>query len=199
MRRVLIALAAIALMAAPSWADGGVGFFGTWADTQDADNTYGGGGILEFDLSPHWEIQFRGTRYVKFDTTFALPGDEFLNEGEEIDPATRSQEFDTTVLEFGAAYNFIPQGAFEIFVGGGFSYWIFDQEPPNSGEIKDEGGFYALVGAELTLTPNWGLFFEGMYRNVSATLKGDDLGFQPVNHELDMSGAAINVGLMFKW
>jgi hypothetical protein len=38
-----------------------------------------------------------------------------------------------------------------------------------------------------------------MYRNVKATLKGDDLGFQPINRELNMSGAAVNVGLLFTW
>ena len=197
MRRVLIALAAVALLAAPSWAGGGVGFFGSWADSTDADNTYGGGGIIEFDLSPHWEMQFRGSRYVEWDVDFVLPTD--INNPGDIDQDTRNQVFDTTVLEFGAAYNFIPKGAFEPYVGGGFSYWIFDLEPPTDGEVKDEGGFYVLLGAEMSLSSQWGLFFEGMYRNVKATLKGDDVGFQPINRELNMSGVAVNVGLLFTW
>lgn len=197
MRRVLIALAAVVLLAAPSWAGGGVGFFGTWANSTDADNTYGGGGIIAFDLSPHWEMQFRGTRYVEFDVDWVLPGD--INNPGEIDPDSRNQVFDTTVLEFGAVYNFNAGGSLQPYVGGGFSYWMFDLEPPTAGEVKDEGGFYVLGGAQVALSSSWGLFFEGMYRNVKATLKGDDLGFQPVNRELNMSGAAVNVGLMFTW
>ncbi|MEE9561474.1 MAG: outer membrane beta-barrel protein [Thermoanaerobaculia bacterium] len=192
MRRVLIALAAVVLLAAPSWAGGGIGFFGTWADSQDAGNTYGGGGILEFDLGTKWDMQFRGTRYVEFNADFFLPGD----------PDKHSQEFDVTVLEFGVTYNFNSKGAVAPYVGGGFSYYMFDLleiDGPRAGEIKDEGGWYGLGGVEFALGETWGFFVEGMYRNVKATLKGDDLGFQPVNTEVDMSGGAVNVGLKFKW
>ena len=189
MRRVLIALAAVVVLAAPSWAGGGGGFFGTWADSADAGNTYGGGGILEFGLSPHWDIEFRGSRYVEFSTDFFLPGD--------VDK--HSQDFDVTVLEIGVAYNFNSSGSIVPYVGGGFSYWLFDLDPPQAGEMKDEGGFYALGGVEIALGETWGLFAEGMYRNSKATLKGDDLGFQPVDREVIMSGGAVNVGLKFNW
>ncbi|MGB3562366.1 MAG: outer membrane beta-barrel protein [Thermoanaerobaculia bacterium] len=194
MRRVLIALAAVVILAAPSWAKGGgAGFFGTWADSTDAGNTYGGGGIVEFGLGAHWDMQFRGTRYVEFSTDFLLPFDDGDVDG------VRSQDFDVTVLELGVAYNFNSSGNLVPYVGGGFSYLLFDLDPPQAGEIKDEGGFYALGGVEIALGETWGLFVEGMYRNVKATLKGDDLGFQPVDHEVNMSGGAVNVGLKFNW
>jgi hypothetical protein len=189
MRRVLIALAAVVMVAAPSWAGGGGGFFGTWADSTDAGNTYGLGGILEFDLGKKWDMEFRGTRYVEFSTEFVVPGDE----------VSSSQDFDLTVLELGVAYNFNAKGSIAPYVGGGFSYLLFDLDPPQLGEITDEGGFYALGGVEFAISETWGFFVEAMYRNSKATLKGDDLGFQPVDHEVNMSGGAVNVGLKFNW
>jgi hypothetical protein len=189
MRRVLIALAAMVVLATPSWAGGGGGFFGTWADSTDAGNTYGLGGFFEIDLGTSWDMQFRGTRYIEFSTDFIVPGDDDAS----------SQVFDVTVLELGVTYNFNSKGSLVPYVGGGFSYMLFDLEPPVLGELKDEGGFYALGGVEIAFGETWGLFVAGMYRNVKATLKGDDLGFQPVNHENNMSGGAVNVGLKFNW
>ena len=190
MKKTILALAAVWLLASPIWAGGGLGFFGAWWDTDDADDDIGGGGILEFDLGDKFDLELRVTIFPDFEAIFVDPTGTFPN---------RLLEFETTALELGFAYNFVAKGAVIPYVGAGFGYYLFDLDQSSIGRIRDEGGWYAVAGVDFTMTQRIHLLIEAIGRNIKAELSGDDLGFQPVTRELKMNGVGVNFGFVYSW
>ena len=122
MKKAILALAAVWLLASPMWgAEGGIGVFGAWWDPDDVEDDIGGGAILRFELGNKVDIELRGTLFPEFQRVIADPG------GTE---ESLIFEFETTALEIGVAYNFVAKGAVIPYIGGGFGYYLFDVKSP---------------------------------------------------------------------
>ena len=63
MKRTSTLLAALALLAAPCWAGSGIGAYGTWWDTDDADDDIGAGILLELGLGSRFDLELRTSWY----------------------------------------------------------------------------------------------------------------------------------------
>ena len=86
------------------------------------------------------------------------------------------------------------------YLGFGGTYFLLDSKHESQRRIEDAWGYYGLAGIDLGLgSSSWGLFLEVMYRNGTASLKGDDLQFSPVEIRFDLTGAVANLGLKYGW
>ncbi len=128
MRKHLWLFALVALLAAsPAAADNSFGLFGTFYDTEDVDSSAGGG--IRTRLG--W-LDLRAS---------------FLNDlTRDTSPERLDFELQAVPLEAGVAFNFMENGAWSPYAGGGVSYMMLDSDEV---EIDDEAGFYAVAGQRL--------------------------------------------------
>lgn len=126
--------------------------------------------------------------------------------------------FHTTTVDVGSltaglVFNLLPRDARLIpyvGAGGGFYFWTLTEEgdfidfdDPLGPVIftdlfEDEGeaiGWYGLVGLEVPVGPQWGLFAEGRWRSVEDELGGDFAGFG----DLDLSGRELYLGASWRF
>ena len=82
------------------------------------------------------------------------------------------------------------------YVGGGVGYYELDAKGP---ELPGEFGWYLVGGIDVPISKNWMVFAEGLYRQVEAQAEYDDLGRSLVKQEMNLSGAAFNVGIGVRW
>ena len=185
MKRVLIALCFLTLMAAPSWAGGGgIGVFGAAWGPDQADGIFGGGAKIEASVGHGLDFEFKTSFFDRLQSSL---------------PSGREFEFSTTIAEMGLAYNFGRDKNLNPYLGVGMSYYLFDVVDEDIGSIGNETGWYFEGGLEIPIGVRWAFFVEAMWREVDMTLKGDDLGFETRKEIFDMGGAAANVGFMMTW
>lgn len=126
--------------------------------------------------------------------------------------------FHTTTVDVGSltaglVFDLLPRDAAVvpyIGAGGGFYFWTLTEEgdfidfddplgPTIFDDLfEDEGealGWYWLVGIEVPVGPQWGLFAEGRWRNVEDELAGDFAGFG----DLDLSGRELSLGASWRF
>lgn len=126
--------------------------------------------------------------------------------------------FHTTTVDVGSltaglVFNLLPSDARlvpYVGAGGGFYFWTLTEEgdfidfaDPLGPVIftdlfEDEGealGWYGLVGLEVPVGAQWGLFAEGRWRNVEDELSGDFAGFG----DLDLSGRELYLGASWRF
>ena len=182
MRRLFGLLAVMILLAGPSAALGLGAMVSGWSPDK-ADDDVGGGLILDIDTAGSWDLEIKT---IWFQDMGTLVEDE-------------RAKFTSTVFDFGAAYNFRRGKTVNPYLGGGGSYYLFDLEENRFGEISNEAGWYVEAGLEIMAGQHWLLFGEGLWREVEATIKGDDLGFSGIENGFDMHGFSYNIGLMYRW
>ena len=198
MKRLLLPMLVVALFlaAAPASATD-LSLFGSWMDTKDLDDSFGGGVKFDFTFGGTFGLEFRGTYYPELGKTFGdLIDDDDPIFDLEVDGIPVDMGF---ILQFGPGKNF--------FISAGGTYWFLDS---NVGEIDDEVGWYAAAGFK-TGNPagGVGLFVEGIYRDVDGTVD-TDLGdidniddiddIDAAEHVgLDLSGVGANVGVVFRF
>lgn len=190
MKRAFLALGLLALLAVPASAGGGVGLHAGWVDTADADNDAGWGLLFQIGVTPHVDIQLRGT---DFRSLTVAP-----SQSTDLDAPF---EFQSTMLDLGFTYNFTKDGRrFTPYVGGGGTYYLLDSTPDSDGRVGDEYGWYGIAGLTLPIAKRWNVYVEGMWRDAKMTIKGDDLGLGgPVDVGVDLNGPQVNLGLAFTW
>lgn len=190
MKRAFLALGLLALLAVPASAGGGVGLHAGWVDTADANNDAGWGALVQFGLSPHVDIQLRGTdfRSLSVDAS-GYPG------------LDKDFEFQATLLDLGFTYNFTKQGRkLTPYVGGGGTYYLLDSTPDSNARVGDEYGWYGVVGLDFPIAKRWDVYLEGMWRDAKMAIKGDDLGFGgPVDLGVSLNGPQVNLGISLAW
>ena len=103
---------------------------------------------------------------------------------------------------------------FSLYGGPGVGFYFFDGEFRSEQgpwdhtcdlDIDDETGFYALLGARYQLARNFALFAEGKYTWVETSVDEDlgaitdelDFGNLSLSQDLDLSGFALQAGLLF--
>lgn len=184
MRRILLTLSAVAvlaLLAAPAKAQSSsVGVFGSYWDTKDADQGYGGG--VKFDFARYLEL--RASYFSDVTSNNPVPG---------------RGDFKLRVvpLEGGLVYKFQPNDRFTPYLGAGASYLLLDT---NRGNIDNELGWYAVGGADIKTDHGFGVMLEAIYRSVDSTIRdrGNDTTVD-TNVDLQLRGFGANVGLVWSF
>ena len=190
MKRAFLALSLLALLAVPVSAGGGIGLHAGWVDMADADNDAGWGLTAKFGVTPHVDIQLRGTDFRSLTV-----------DSSNSNSLVSTFEFQATLLDLGFAYTFTKEGRrFTPYVGGGGTYYLLDSTPDSNGRVGDEYGWYGIAGLTLPIAKRWDVYVEGMWRDAKMTIKGDDLGIGgPVDVGVDLNGPQLNLGLSLRW
>lgn len=194
---ILAMLALLAVGTAPAWASD-FSIFGSYLDTQDLNDTVGGGIKAGFPVgNPNWEIELRGT-YLP-DLTEDLSS--FVN-----DKPKTSSDITAYPFDAGVKFNFAPESGVNPYLGGGASYYFLSAD---RGQIDDEAGAYAVGGVELSrASRGTGFFAEAIYRNINAKIRhepsdfdqADDVNFVGFrNHDLNVGGFGVNAGIIWKF
>lgn len=197
MRRiVLIAVSAAALaLAAPATA-GEVDLFGSYMTTDDFDDSWGAGVRTgwQFGDSP-LGMEFRASYYPELGTDLDDLVDEIDAPGDFFD----QQDAEAIPLDVGVTF----QIGEAIHVGGGATYVLLDSD---FADLDDETGFYGVVGFRTAGDSGVGLFVEGLYRSIEASIDPEDIDdFEEIddvftdNVALDLDGFTVNAGVTFRW
>ncbi len=181
-KTILCAAAALTILAAPAAKATDFGVFGSYWSTEDADNALGGGAKLRLG------------RFVE------LRGTYFSDVTADTDPERFDFEVSAIPVEAGLRFDFAENEAFSPYVGGGASYVFLDT---TEGDIDDELGWYAVLGAEFARQPSGlGFMVEGIYRGIEATVTEDNDGFPDDIHDnvnLNLDGFGVNAGLVWRF
>lgn len=180
-KTILSAVAALTLLAGPASATD-FSVFGSYWDTKDADEALGLG------------AKVRLGRFVE------LRGTYFSDVTADTEPERFDFEVSAIPLEAGLVFNFAEGEAFSPYIGGGAGYYMLDT---TEGEIDDEVGFYAVLGAEFARQPS-GLSFmaEAIYRSMEATITEDEDGFPDDIRDdvaFDLDGLGVNAGITWRF
>ena len=178
---ILCAMAALTLLAAPAKAgDASVGVYGSYWDTEDADQGYGGG--VKVDFARFIELRAGYFSDVTSDNPQPLGNDFKLR---------------VVPLEAGLVFKFAPNDRFTPYLGGGASYLLLDT---NRGNIDNELGWYGVVGADIKTDHGFGVMLEGTYRSVDSTIRdrGDDTTVDD-RVDVQLRGFGANLGLVWSF
>jgi|SRR5687767_2783349 len=174
-------IAAVALLLASPSAAGNLRLFGSYWNTEDADEAVGFG--VGTRLGRYFDL--RATYYsdVTADTT----------------PEHSDFEIQAIPLEAGFVFPFAESANFNPYAGGGVSLVLLDID---GGEVNEELGFYGVLGAEFGDPDGVGFFAEAMYRQMEAKVRDDD-DFDDVvirdEVETALSGFAVNGGVVWRF
>lgn len=181
-KTILCAAAALTMLAAPAAKATDFGVFGSYWATEDVDEALGAGAKLRLG------------RFVE------LRGTYFSDVTADTDPERFDFEVSAIPLEAGLRFDFAEGEAFSPYVGGGASYVMLDT---TEGDIDDEVGWYAVLGAEFARQPSGlGFMAEAIYRGIEATVTEDEDGFpDDVNEDviLNLDGFGVNAGLVWRF
>ncbi|MEE8369037.1 MAG: OmpW family outer membrane protein [Thermoanaerobaculia bacterium] len=179
MKRYLWILAVVVLAATgAAWASSVSVTVSQWA-TDHAGDDSGLGFKLGLSATPNVDIEVRVAFF-----------DMLLAEGPEV------FEVEAFPVELGLSYNFRVSDKANPYVGGGVGYYELDAKGP---ELPGEFGWYLVGGIDVPISKNWLVFAEGLYRQVEAQAESDDLGRSLIKQELNLSGAAFNLGIGIRW
>lgn len=190
-------LVVLALAASPASAAGSFNLFGSFWDTDEADNTAGGGIAFALPVSPRWGVDLRGSYH-----------EELTNEPlealfDEDDPVFQRAGLQVIPLEAGLRYNFAPGSRTNLYLGGGGSYHLLDSD---FGDVSDEVGGYALLGMDFGNPDGLSFFIEGLYRFVEATVEFDPEDLEDIDDisglengvAVDLNGLGLNIGMSWR-
>ncbi len=188
MKRFWLLVCVLVLVAAPSGASEiGVGV-GYW-DTEAAEDDNGFGLKVSLDAGANWNFDLRATFFDGHGNVFGV----------------RQIDIEATPVDLGVSYDFNPEGPANVYAGGGFNYTLYKstsfnlvRQAPEQSRIKDEPGWYAVVGVETTMQSGIGFYAEALYRQNKATVQGDGLvEFDAI--KIDFAGPAATVGISYHW
>lgn len=189
---VWAAAALMAVMAlAPAAARAGIGAFGSWWDSKDYGDMYGGGGKLALGLGMGLWIEARGS-YLTARNVKVSSGD-----------STEKGDVELIPLEALLAWQLEASEVIRPYVGAGFGYYLKDfewksewKEWKDEFKSKDCAGYFALAGLNLNLGSDITIFGEAKY-----TLVGEDDKLEwrgsDVKEKYSFDGLSVNVGLKF--
>lgn len=185
MRKHVLLWALVALVAvSPAAADNSFGVFGAYHNTEDVEDSMGGG--LRTRLG--W-LDLRAT---------------FLNDlTRDTSPESLDFELHAVPLEAGLAFDFMQDSRFNPYVGGGVSYFLLDSDDVN---VSDQAGFYGVLGSEFGYRENLNFMVEAVYRNMEADVERDpnsldDVDDITLNEEstVELGGFGLNAGVSWRF
>lgn len=172
-------------------------------DGLDVAGAPGGGIVGQFRLPGPFALDLRLSGYAARDSRDIVTAD-----GEQIDN-------DVTIVSMPLEMNVLvswPLGAkLRLYGGPGLGYYLFDGQSNNHRdgketvydiEVDDEFGAYALAGLRAQFFPRLAAFVEAKYTWIETSVEKAtdvhyDIGIDWVAQDLDFSGLALAVGLLF--
>jgi hypothetical protein len=187
MNKWLAVLTVLAVGALSASAGSGVGFYGSYWDSEDPGAGLGGGLKVKADLSDMLAFEVRASYVGNF----------------EEDDNGATEEFFLVPLEADLLVQ-VPLGEkMKLYGGGGGGWYVAPEfETDNNVDIDpdDEFGFFGVGGIEFALSETFGLFAEAKYTVLEiGGLKVDNEDVDLRDEELDMTGLGVNVGVMYLW
>lgn len=188
MKKTWLLACVLVLVAVPSLgSELGVGV--AYWDTDEAEDDNGFGLKLSLDTGPNWNFDLRASFFDTHGNTFGV----------------RQIDIEATPIDLGISYDFNPDSRATFYVGGGLDYTLYKSEvfnlarrEPEESRIKDEPGWYAVVGVEGTMTGHVGFFAEALYRQNKPTVQGDGVAeFDAIS--VDFAGVGATVGISYNW
>jgi hypothetical protein len=189
LKGLLLTVVVVCLSFTPASAD--FSLYGTWWDTDEADDAAGIGAGWAGGLGEVIDLEFRATWYEELT-------DEPL---EDLFTGATPIETGLTVIpiELGLRFNFARDSTFwNPWFGVGASYYLLDTD---TGNIDDEVGYYGSFGAMFGDGEGADFFAEVGYRWSEATVTSFDVDQDNVLDEFDikLDGPYLNVGVRWRF
>lgn len=190
MKNFLVAATALAFVLTASPASAAdFGIFGTYAQTEDFDNSAGLGIKTNFGLAGGLGLGLRATYIPDLGSDFS----DFFD-----DDDFRDFEVEAVPLDLGLTYAFGANR--NLYVGGGATYVLLD---PEFGDADDQAGWFGEIGFRSNRPSGINYFVEGVYRSIESTVNFDSDDFGNIDFrdevDVDLSGISVNAGLAFTW
>lgn len=193
---VLAILAALAVFATPAEAQFKI--YGSYWNTSDVDDTFGGG--LGVDI-PFGEsglaLSLAGTYYQELSDQ---PIDALFDDDEGF---FEEESLEVVPFDVGLHYNFEPRGSFSPWIGAGGTYFLIDTTRNNI-EVDDETGWHVSAGSFFGDPEGVSFFAEAIYRSTESTLRRTEDDFPDPSDAIDrvvidLDGIAINGGIAWRF
>ena len=182
--RMFLAVLGVVLLGSVVACANGLGFFGSYWDTKDADSDWGGGAKLQLEIIPNVFVEARGTYFPEF-------GEK---SGDEV-------KVDIIPVEADAILKFPIADQFKLYGGGGAGYYIFNVKNDVDDvdiEVDNELGYFAVAGVEIALSEQVSLFAEGKYTWLDTTTTAKFEGVEEKQDDsLDGFGGVAGIMLTF--
>lgn len=166
---------------------------GSYWSTDAAGDAAGGGLSLGLPLNDVFGFELRATYFEE------LTDDPFGNAFDSDDPVFQDQGIQVLPLDAGVRLTFAPGGWVRPYVSGGASYFLLDSD---FGELSDELGYYAAVGATLGDGEGTDFFVEGIWRKATAQVEIDPEHLDDIDDinvqsraDVDLEGLGVNLGM----
>jgi hypothetical protein len=205
MRKILLAVAALALASTPASATG-FAIYGSGWNPDAVEDALGVGTSLSFPFGESGlGLDLRGSFYQEASVDLENIGDD-----DSVD--IRDAGLQIIPVDAALRYDFNNEGRANFYLGGGASYLFLDLD--NGPNLDDEVGWLGFVGARFGDPDGLNFFLEGGYRGVEATVRAEDLrdffdddddGTSGPDEEIDedvdinLDGAILNLGLVWSF
>lgn len=171
--------------------------YGSYWDTSDVDETFGGGVGFGFPFGETGlGLHVKGTYYQE------LSNDPLDNVFDDDEGVFQDESLEVLPFDVGLHYEFAPGGgAFSPWIGGGFSYFLLDSTFEGV-DVDDETGFHVSLGSRFGASESTNFFAEAIYRSTEATLVRErrqnnvDLRDEVA---IDLDGIGVNAGLLWRF
>ncbi|HVS66544.1 MAG TPA: outer membrane beta-barrel protein [Thermoanaerobaculia bacterium] len=189
----------LALFLAPAaGASGSFSLYGSFWETDALDDTFGGGLAFGIPITERLALDLRAAYYQELESDSF---DEFIDDVFDDDQNVfRENSLEVIPIEVGVRYNFVPRETVNVYVGGGLAYYLIAAD---LGEVDDELGAYALLGAQFGDPAGISFLLEGQYRKVEGSIRDRDgeLGNRDLTDavDVDLDGFAVNAGVVWRW
>ncbi len=194
-RRFFAVFAAALLAAAAPALAGSFALNGSYWDTSDLDDTFGGQIALGIPLRQSMvDLDVRAGYYEE------LTDEPFEALLEEPDPVFEEESMRVIPAELGLRFNFAREEPINLYLGAGASYFFFDPERDDL-DVDDELGYYLLGGLRLGDAEGAAFNVEGYYCAVEAVFVRGDIGEpeEPRRRDVDVAGPGLNLGIVWTW
>lgn len=167
--------------------------YGSYWNTSDVEDAFGGGIGFSFPLgSSPLSIGVAGTYYQELTDD---PVDALFDDDEGV---FEEESLEVLPFDAGLYYNFQQNGPFNVWLGGGFSYFLIDTTREGI-DVDDETGFHVAVGSRFGDREGANFFAEALYRSTEATLRRDRRDNVDLRDEvaIDLDGISVNAGILW--
>lgn len=197
MKKSFGVLVLILVCAAPAAMAQQFELYGSYWDTSDVDETFGGGVGFGFPFGETGlGLHVKGTYYQE------LSNDPLDNIFDDDEGVFQDESLEVLPFDVGLHYEFAPGGgAFSPWIGAGFSYFLLDSTFEGV-DVDDETGFHVSLGSRFGASESTNFFAEAIYRSTEATLVRErrqnnvDLRDEVA---IDLDGIGVNAGLMWRF
>lgn len=196
MKKAFVVLVLALVCAAPAAMAQQFQLYGSYWDTSDVAETFGGGVGFGFPFGESGlGLHVMGTYYQE------LSDDPLDNIFDDEEGVFEDESLEVLPIDVGLHYEFQPTGTFSPWIGGGFSYFMIDSTFEGV-DVDDETGFHVSLGSRFGASESTNFFVEGIYRSTEATLvrnrREDEIDLRE-EVAIDLDGIGINAGIMWRF